>query len=125
MDATHQISVLVADSYPLECEAVALALSHRGFRTMCAANYHDAIRILAEGGVDVLVAHGLLKGDSAPFAFVLDAAASNPVLAIVAVTSTVHADQPFSPERAHVLYKPFDLAELLAAIRAAQDLVAH
>jgi CheY-like chemotaxis protein len=108
-------TVLVAEDDPLVLDVVATALEMAGYTVLSAHNGYEAVRILEERRVDLLVSdirmpelNGLELAEAAR--------KLQPDLRVVLVTG--FAEIAAKPAQGRLLHKPFHASDLVQTIRA-------
>lgn len=115
---THESCVLLVDDDPEVLAALANALSER-FHLLVAANAADAIQIIAEESVDLLLTDLIMPGmDGVTLAE--RAAALHPGLRVIYMTDHAYlAKWSPLPPRGKLIAKPFTPSAMLSEVTAA------
>ncbi|MET0937354.1 MAG: hypothetical protein ABWX83_15270 [Luteibacter sp.] len=109
-------AVVIEPHLPL-AETVADCLRRRGYRVGIAGTHvGGAALALSHGRVDFLAAAVPAPGESHTGAYLADARATNPTLAVVIMLSDPKEDISDAPANAVKLVKPFSLKQLSDAL---------
>jgi DNA-binding response OmpR family regulator len=117
--AGEEVSVLVVDDEPHITDFIALGLGREGYRVMCSADGHEALRQAQATMPDVVILDLMLPGlDGMQVCRRLRALGDVPILLLTArdaVEDRVHGLDAGADD---YLCKPFSFAELSARVRA-------
>jgi CheY-like chemotaxis protein len=108
-------TVLIAEDDPLVLDVVATALDMAGYTVLAARNGYEALRILEERCVDLLVSD-IRMPELNGLELVDLARKLRPDLRVVLVTG--FAETAAKPSQSRLLHKPFHASDLLRTIRA-------
>jgi len=114
--ATSPTVLLVEDDLDV-LDAMRVILHLEGYDVRCAENGTQALAMLAEGLVPMVVITDMMMPDLTG-GDVMAAMRNHPLLCNVPVVLTTAACELFAPKGAFVLYKPFSVEDLVAAVAA-------
>lgn len=113
-------SVLVFDEERVILDFMALALSREGYQVTTAARHEEALELASGATFDLAIADlGLHNGNGRRL--VLEIKATSPETAVVSMAAYPAGEiEDFAEQHTEAfLAKPFDMSELLAAVRTA------
>lgn len=120
---TQQHTVLIVDDEPHIAAVVAAKLRRCGLRVVTAANGDEALAILGEEPIDLVVSDLRMPGsDGASLLRAMAAdprTARTPVIILTGLGHDIDDDVPHTPRLAAVLRKPFSPRELAACVQRA------
>ncbi len=114
-----QDSVLVFDEETAVLDFIALALSKAGYQVTSARRHEEALRLFSGRSFDLAIADLGLHNENGR-RLVLEIKATNPQTAVVSMAAYPAGEiEAFAEQHTEAfLAKPFDLSELLAAVRS-------
>jgi DNA-binding response OmpR family regulator len=114
-----QDSVLVFDEETAVLDFIALALSRAGYQVTSTRRHEEALKLFSGRSFDLAIADlGLHNGNGRRL--VLEIKATNPQTAVVSMAAYPAGEiEAFAEQHTEAfLAKPFDMSELLAAVRS-------
>lgn len=117
--AGEQDSVLVFDEETAVLDFIALALSKAGYQVTSTRRHEEALRLFSRRTFDLAIADLGLHNENGRH-LVLEIKATNPQTAVVSMAAyPIGEIEAFAEQHTEAfLAKPFDMSELLAAVRS-------
>lgn len=115
MKTPEQTCVLVVDDDAALCEAVAFAVTRKGYRVLKAHSGNEAAKFLRTFVVDIVISDiRMADGDGRELLnFMRETHPTLPVMIFMTGFSDITTEQALAMGAQHVLKKPFDRAELI------------